>query len=46
MSRGKGKGTKAKEITATCTAVTYKFIDEAPQKVSKKKKKKKKRRKK
>ncbi|MGB5750861.1 MAG: type 4a pilus biogenesis protein PilO [Desulfobacterales bacterium] len=46
MSRGKGKGSKASELTAKCTAVTYKFIDEAPQKVSKKKKKKKKRRKK
>ena len=46
MSRGKGKGSKANELTAKCTAVTYKFIDEVPQKVSKKKKKKKKRRKK
>jgi len=46
MSRGKGKGSKANELTAKCTAVTYKFIDEVPQKVSKKKKKKRKRRKK
>ena len=45
MSRGKkGKNSSAsssKALTATCTAVTYKFIDEPPKKVSKKKKKKK-----
>ena len=45
MSRGKkGKNSSAsssKKLTATCTAVTYKFIDEPPKKVSKKKKKKK-----
>ena len=50
MSRGKkGKNSSAsssQKLTATCTAVTYKFIDEPPKKVSKKKKKKKKRRKK
>ena len=50
MSRGKkGKNSSAsssKALTATCTAVTYKFIDEPPKKVSKKKKKKKKKRKK
>jgi len=46
MSRGKGKGNRANELTAKCTAVTYKFIDEPPKKASKKKKKKKKRRKK
>jgi type IV pilus assembly protein PilO len=38
MSRAKGKG--ARELTAKCTAVTYKFIDEPPKKASKKKKKK------
>ena len=45
MSRGKkGKNSSAsssKALTATCTAVTYKFIDEPPKKVSKKKKRKK-----
>ncbi len=45
MSRGKkGKNSSAsssKKLTATCTAVTYKFIDEPPKKVSKKKKKRK-----
>ncbi|MGD9302412.1 MAG: type 4a pilus biogenesis protein PilO [Desulfobacterales bacterium] len=46
ISRGKGKGgkgssTSASKLKATCTAVTYKFIDEPPKKVSKKKKKKK-----
>ena len=47
MSRGKGKRGKGsstsdnKRLKATCTAVTYKFIDEPPKKVSKKKKKKK-----
>ena len=51
LSRGKGKkaSTSAnanRVLTATCTAVTYKFIDEPPKKVSKKKKKKKKKRKK
>ena len=53
MSRGKGKAKKSSSfgasgssvLTATCTAVTYKFIDEPPPKVSKKKKKKKKRKK-
>jgi len=44
MSRGKkGKNSSAsssKALTATCTAVTYKFIDEPPKKVSKNKKKK------
>jgi len=44
MSRGKkGKNSSAssnKKLTATCTAVTYKFIDEPPKKVSKKKKRK------
>ena len=44
MSRGKkGKNSSAssnKQLTATCTAVTYKFIDEPPKKVSKKKKRK------
>ena len=46
LAKGKGKGASTRELTAKCTAVTYKFIDEAPQKVSKKKKKKRKRRKK
>lgn len=50
ISRGKKKGKKgtssSERLTATCTAVTYKFIDEPPKKVSKKKKKKKRRRKK
>ena len=45
MSRGKGgKGSSKSSnnaLKATCTAVTYKFIDEPPKKVSKKKKKKK-----
>ena len=45
MSRGKkGKNSSAsssQKLTATCTAVTYKFIDEPPKKVSKKKKKRK-----
>ena len=47
MSHGKGKSGKGsstsdnKRLKATCTAVTYKFIDEPPKKVSKKKKKKK-----
>jgi len=44
MSRGKkGKNSSAsssKALSATCTAVTYKFIDEPPKKASKKKKKK------
>ena len=44
MSRGKkGKNSSAsssKALTATCTAVTYKFIDEPPKKVSKNKKNK------
>jgi len=50
MSRGKGKTKKSSSfgssgssvLTATCTAVTYKFIDEPPKKASKKKKKKRK----
>ena len=46
ISRGKGKGgkgssTSGSKLKTTCTAVTYKFIDEPPKKVSKKKKKKK-----
>ena len=41
MTRAKGKGKAAGELTTKCTAVTYKFLDEPP----KKKKKKKKRRK-
>jgi len=41
MTRAKGKGKAAGELSAKCTAVTYKFLDEPP----KKKKKKKKRRK-
>ncbi len=45
MSRGKSKGSGASELTAKCTAVTYKFIDEPPKKVSKKKKPKRKRKK-
>ena len=49
ISRGQKKGKKgtssSERLTATCTAVTYKFIDEPPKKVSKKKKKKKRRRK-
>ena len=44
MTRVKGKTKSLGELTAKCTAVTYKFIDEPPKK--KKKKKKKKRRKK
>jgi len=46
MSRGKkGKNSSAsssQKLTATCTAVTYKFIDEPPKKVSKKRKRRKK----
>ena len=46
MSRGKkGKNSSAsssKKLTATCTAVTYKFIDEPPKKITKKKRRKKK----
>jgi len=45
MSLEKGKGASTRELTAKCTAVTYKFIDEAPPKVSDKKKKGKKRKK-
>ena len=41
MSRGKGKG--ANKISAKCTAVTYKFIDQKKQKKKKKKKKRKRR---
>ena len=43
MSRG--KGAKGRELTAKCTAVTYKFIDEQPPKVTKKRPRGKKRRK-
>jgi type IV pilus assembly protein PilO len=39
MSLDKGKGASTRELTAKCTAVTYKFIDEQPPKVSDKKKK-------
>lgn len=39
MSLAKGKGASTRELTAKCTAVTYKFIDEQPPKVSDKKKK-------
>jgi len=39
MSLEKGKGASTRELTAKCTAVTYKFIDEQPPKVSDKKKK-------
>jgi type IV pilus assembly protein PilO len=51
MSRGTGKkaSTSAnsdRELTATCTAVTYKFIDEPPKKVTTKKKKKRRKRRK
>ena len=49
INRGGKKGKKgsssSKRLTATCTAVTYKFIDEPPKKVTKKKKKKRKRKK-
>jgi len=53
MSRGKAKTKKSSSfgsagssvLTATCTAVTYKFIDEPPPTISKKKKKKKRRKK-
>jgi type IV pilus assembly protein PilO len=41
LSRGKGKG--AKGLSAKCTAVTYKFIDQKKQPKKKKKKKKKRR---
>ena len=44
MKRSKDKGSPRGELTAKCTAVTYKFVDEPPK--SKKKKKKKKRRRK
>ncbi len=43
MSRGKGKG--ASKLSAKCTAVTYKFIDQKKTTKKKKKKKPKKRRK-
>ena len=46
ISLGKGKGANANELTTKCTAVTYKFIDEPPPKVSVKKNKRTKRRKK
>ena len=45
LAKGKGKGASTRELTAKCTAVTYKFIDEAPPKVSDKKKKRPKRKK-
>jgi type IV pilus assembly protein PilO len=41
ISMDKGKGASANELSTKCTAVTYKFIDEPPQKVSDKKKTKK-----
>jgi type IV pilus assembly protein PilO len=49
IRRGSKKGGKKsagsnKKLTASCTAVTYKFIDEPPKKVSKKKKKKRRKR--
>ena len=37
-SKGKGKRSSGNELTVKCTAVTYKFIDEPPEKKSKKKK--------
>ena len=43
MSRAKGKGTQ--NISAKCTAVTYKFVETAPKKKSKKKSRKKKKKK-
>ena len=43
MNRVKGKGKSLGELTAKCTAVTYKFIDEPPKKKKKKKKRRKKR---
>jgi type IV pilus assembly protein PilO len=46
ISLGKGKGANANELNTKCTAVTYKFIDEPPPKVSVKKNKRTKRRKK
>ena len=44
MSRG--KGAKRRELTAKCTAVTYKFIDEQPKKATKKKRPRKRKRRK
>jgi type IV pilus assembly protein PilO len=41
ISLDKGKGASANELTTKCMAVTYKFIDEPPPKVSEKKKTKK-----
>ena len=46
MKRSKDKGSPRGELTAKCTAVTYKFVDEPPRSKKKKKKKKKRRRKK
>ena len=48
IGRGKGKrkAANSKVLTASCTAVTYKFIDEPPKKAKKKKKKRKKKRRK
>ncbi|MFC1880133.1 type 4a pilus biogenesis protein PilO [Thermodesulfobacteriota bacterium] len=46
LAKGKGKGASTRELTAKCTAVTYKFIDEQPKKVSKKKRPKRRKRKK
>ncbi len=40
-----GRAKNSQELNASCTAVTYKFIEPAPEKASKKKKKKKKRKK-
>ena len=45
MKRSKDKGSPRGELTAKCTAVTYKFIDEPPKKKKKKKKKRRKKRK-
>jgi type IV pilus assembly protein PilO len=46
MTRVKGKGKSLGELTAKCTAVTYKFIDEPPKKKKSKKKKRRRRKKK
>ena len=45
IQMNRGKGAKGRELTAKCTAVTYKFIDEEPPKVSKKRPRGKKRKK-
>jgi type IV pilus assembly protein PilO len=45
MNRAKGKKKSLGELTAKCTAVTYKFIDEPPKKKKKSKKKSRRRRK-